>query len=744
MIIHGNAVSEPVSFKYRAFLSYSHRDSAWARWLHAALEGYRPDKDLVGRDTPAGPVPKTLRPIFRDREDFSAGHSLTEHTRAALKSAQFLIVVCSPNAAQSEYVNEEVRRFKMLGRAARVIPVIVGGEPGDSARECFPPALRFRVAADGAITDEREEPIAADARAQGDGKEIAKQKVVAALLGVGLDEILRRAERARKRRNRFWAALAGVFLLLAIAASGSAVYAWQQLKTNEAFLNATLQRATEIVDEAVAQAETYNVPRAATLRLLARAEGLFDEMARYGRPTPELRYRKAWMLIQFARNYQILGDTGKQFERVSEAYGLLAGLAAEKPGDAIYQRDLSIAYAEVGEVLLIQGKLSDALRVYRESLAIIERLTTADPGNAGFQFDLAIRHELIGDVLMRQGDLAAALAEYEVRKRLVEDLTRRNPANLGWQRDLSIADTKVGDVLLTQGKLSQALDAYRESLSIAERLAKADAGNTQRQRDLAVAYERVGNLLMAQGSLTEALQVYRESLVIKERLTRADPGNAGWQRDLSVSYSKVGDVLLAQNELDEALGAHRAALAIAERLSKADPANTIWQRDLSVAYNKVGDVLLAQGKLGEALYSYRESLAVFARLTSLDPSNTEWQRDLSVAHDRIAEVLAAQGHLTGALQEYRESLAIAEHLAKSDPSNTEWQEDLAGSYPPIVALLLKLGDVPQALIELRKGRGILAQLVESAPDKRQWKTDLAWFDDEIARIERQMQEAGRN
>ena len=389
-------MSEPVPFKYRAFLSYSHRDQAWAKWLHAALESYRIDKDLSGRAAAAGPIPKTLRPIFRDREDFSAGHSLNDHTFAALKAAQFLVVVCSPNAAQSEYVNEEVRRFKMLGRAARVIPVIVGGEPGDSARECFPPALRFRVAADGAITDEREEPIAADARAQGDGKEIAKQKVVAALLGVGLDEILRRAERARKRRNRFWAALAGVFLLLAIAASGSAVYAWQQLKTNEAFLNATLQRATEIVEEAVAQAETYNVPRAATLRLLARAEGLFDEMARYGRPTPELRYRKAWMLIQFARNYQILGDTGKQFERATEAYALLAGLAAEKPDDKVYQRDLSVAYAEVGDVLLTQGKLSDALRVYRESLAIIERLAIADPGNAGFQFDLAIRHERIG------------------------------------------------------------------------------------------------------------------------------------------------------------------------------------------------------------------------------------------------------------------------------------------------------------------------------------------------------------
>jgi hypothetical protein len=139
-------VAEPTQFKYRAFLSYSHRDKAWAKWLHAALESYRIDKDLYGRATTAGPVPKTLRPIFRDREDFSAGHSLTEHTLAALDAAQFLIVVCSPNAAQSGYVNEEVRRFKLLGRAARVIPVIVDGEPGNPARECFPPALRFRVA----------------------------------------------------------------------------------------------------------------------------------------------------------------------------------------------------------------------------------------------------------------------------------------------------------------------------------------------------------------------------------------------------------------------------------------------------------------------------------------------------------------------------------------------------------------------------------------------------------------------
>jgi eukaryotic-like serine/threonine-protein kinase len=116
------ALAEITAFKYRAFLSYSHRDAAWGKWLHSALEGFSIDKDLIGRATPAGPVPKTLRPIFRDREDFAAGPSLSEQTIAALEASQFLIVICSPNSAQSKYVNEEIRRFKALGRAQNIIP----------------------------------------------------------------------------------------------------------------------------------------------------------------------------------------------------------------------------------------------------------------------------------------------------------------------------------------------------------------------------------------------------------------------------------------------------------------------------------------------------------------------------------------------------------------------------------------------------------------------------------------------
>ena len=42
-------MAEIAALKYRAFLSYNHGDTAWAKWLHGELEDYRIDKDLVGR-----------------------------------------------------------------------------------------------------------------------------------------------------------------------------------------------------------------------------------------------------------------------------------------------------------------------------------------------------------------------------------------------------------------------------------------------------------------------------------------------------------------------------------------------------------------------------------------------------------------------------------------------------------------------------------------------------------------------
>ena len=141
-------------------------------------------------------------------------------------------------------------------------------------------------------------------------------------------------------------------------------------------------------------------------------------------------------------------------------------------------------------------------------------------------------------MLVAQGNLPEALKSYRDSLAISDRLAKSDPGNAGWQRDLSVSYDKVGDVLVAQGNLPEALKSYRDGLAIADRLAKSDPGNAGWQRDLSVSFNKVGDVLVAQGNLPDALKSYRDSLAIADRLAKSDPGNAGWQRDLSVSFDK--------------------------------------------------------------------------------------------------------------------------------------------------------------------------------------------------------------
>ena len=155
--------------------------------------------------------------------------------RDALGASRTLVVICSPAAAASRWVNEEVRTFKALGRSDAIVPIVIDGEPNASDRpelglpECFPPALRFHVSSDGAVTDDRVDPLAADARAGKDGRGNALLKTVAGIVGVGFDELVRREERRRRKRRLMALGLGSAAVLAAagtyvgLADAGSAV-----------------------------------------------------------------------------------------------------------------------------------------------------------------------------------------------------------------------------------------------------------------------------------------------------------------------------------------------------------------------------------------------------------------------------------------------------------------------------------------------------------------------------------------
>ena len=87
-------------------------------------------KPLVGTRPGGVVLPRRLTPIFRDRDELASAPDLSMKIKDALRRSRVLLVVCSPNAAQSSYVNEEIVWFKSLGRSQRVITLIVSGEPG--------------------------------------------------------------------------------------------------------------------------------------------------------------------------------------------------------------------------------------------------------------------------------------------------------------------------------------------------------------------------------------------------------------------------------------------------------------------------------------------------------------------------------------------------------------------------------------------------------------------------------------
>ena len=122
------------AYDYDAFISYRHipRDMKIAKKLHGMLENYRTPGYLVKKGFPA-----RLKKVFRDRDELPTSSDLGQDIRQALIKSRFLIVLCSPEALQSEWVKEEAAFFGKYHGYDRILTVLVSGEPKDA----FPPGL---------------------------------------------------------------------------------------------------------------------------------------------------------------------------------------------------------------------------------------------------------------------------------------------------------------------------------------------------------------------------------------------------------------------------------------------------------------------------------------------------------------------------------------------------------------------------------------------------------------------------
>jgi virginiamycin B lyase len=178
-----------------------------AQHLCRYLETYRVPVRMGGVDRA---LPRRLFPVFRDREEFAASADLGAAIREALADSQALIVLCSPHAARSRWVDEEIRTFRAVGDATRIFPVLVDATAPDAL-----PAALFEQP--GART-----PIELNAK-----RSAGRLRLVASLLGVTF------AALQRHRRRRQIALLARAACTVAIAFAALAAFLVDQTRITE-------------------------------------------------------------------------------------------------------------------------------------------------------------------------------------------------------------------------------------------------------------------------------------------------------------------------------------------------------------------------------------------------------------------------------------------------------------------------------------------------------------------------------
>lgn len=187
-----------LEFKYFAFISYNAKDTAWGKKLQKKLEHYRMPATLCSEH---GWERTPIKPVFFAPTDIQPG-GLTEELQERLRASKNLIVICSPNSAQSEWVGKEIEFFHSLGRTNNIHFFIVEGTPhsGNPETECFNPVID-QLGLPEILGANIHEKIY---RRPWLNKERAYVQLISKLLGVEFDTIWQRHKRMMVKKAILW------------------------------------------------------------------------------------------------------------------------------------------------------------------------------------------------------------------------------------------------------------------------------------------------------------------------------------------------------------------------------------------------------------------------------------------------------------------------------------------------------------------------------------------------------------
>jgi MTH538 TIR-like domain (DUF1863) len=530
--------------KYRAFISYSHIDDAVAKVLHRRLETYRIPTKLVGQAGTRGVIPAKLSPIFRDLDELSAADDLSAEIKNALAQSAALIILCSPSARASRWVNLEIETFRALhGRSRPVLAALVEGEPADA----FPESLT----AGGA------EPVAADLRKGRDGKRLAILKLVAGVAGAPLDALV---QRDTQRQMRSVMTITGGAIIAALVMAILSLVAFQA----QSEAQRQRQEAEGLVEYMLTDLrdKLKGVGRIDVMTAVnERAMGYYTKQAELGDLPPESLERRARIVHAMGEDDDKRGDLKLATDKFVEAHRTTGAVLARKPDDA----DAIFAHAQseywVGYAAWRASDLTQTRKYWSGYLDQVRALERVEPRTVRTQMELGYAHGNLCDLNMRAYDdprRAVLLCDASVN--YIRKAVAREPANNALKIELANRLGFLADAHVYAGQLDAALRHRLLEADIIDALSANDPKNLDLQDRKIWPQIGIGIVEIANGQIddgVERLEACHASLV-------------------ALAKRRPKDQLLLEKQV-------RVDLRIAQALHKANDASWRKHRDRAIA-----------------------------------------------------------------------------------------------------------------------------------------------------------------
>ncbi|MES2146826.1 MAG: TIR domain-containing protein, partial [Pseudomonadota bacterium] len=663
------------SSHYYAFHSYSHSDEALANWIFRQLEQFRVPASLAGTITDNGVVPKRLTPIFRDQQELAAANDLGAEIRAALASSQFLIVLCTPAAAKSHWVNAEIDAFKRSRPDGCVLAVIGAGEPfasevdGRSDEECFPAALRLKYDKQGRPTARKAEPLAADMRDDPEKRRTGFLKLVAGMLGVGLDDLVQR-DTIRRQKRLAWvaaASLAGMAMtsLLAVTAIQARDSARDQRREAEglvAFMLGDLKDKLEPI-------------------------GKLDALDGVG--TKVLDY------------YSKQGTSD-----LSEA-GLL-------------QRSRALSLS--AQVAFLRGNLDAAQKFYREAFDGTAEALARAPDDPQRLFDHAQNVFWIGELERRLGRIGEAEKSFREYRSLADRMVGIEPDNLKWRMEVQYARENLGIVLMAQRRFAEAGQEFSNIIGPMQSLATIDPKNREYQRELTNALAWLADARWAEGRLDDAISIRQRQLSVLERIIGQGSADVGLRSQVTPARQALGLLLASRGRKDEAIAEYRSGLAKAGELVALEPENSQWAAQAAGIRLELAKALLGAGERQEAAVEVSVGCQSVAALRARNSGLAYWRRLQTNCLALRTQLALMTANLSAAADLAAQALAAARSEDSGDAAGDRYR--IATAYRLLGDVRRRSGDLAGAREAWTTGLGQLPRNVAEQPSEIDKRAEL--------------------